>query len=252
MSLFSGWSLDAWETLGDIGTVMVIIGVAGEGIEILVKWKRKEWYHKNESKIDLIGGVFWMLVVAGLAIEFRGNYKAKKIEEENTARLNIEAANARREAGAANERAANSELKVAQLAIGVEQLRSNNLVLASAIAPRRITPLQKETFLRILNDPDNVCKSHITVFMAKVDQETENFAKDFRQMLNEAGYGRSNEPVEIIPDFNVRRNYYDRKAQPLLAVYSNTNLKYLLLLPTILNIRFRCFIRLEKPGRQTQ
>src|SRR5690348_16276305 len=108
---------------------MVIIGVFGEGMEIALKliaglsekatkvgkspkaWMHTcaQWHQKHEVLVDFVGGVFWLMVVAGLAMEFDGNHKVKIIEQAENTRLNTEASNARKDAALAIERAANVE-----------------------------------------------------------------------------------------------------------------------------------------------
>lgn len=116
-------TLRRWEIFADIGTWMVIVGVFGEGLEIGLKliaglskesskpWMRTcaSWHHKHEVSVDFVGGIFWLIVVAGLAMEFEGNHKVKIIEQAENTRLNTEAGNARKDAAVAIERAANVE-----------------------------------------------------------------------------------------------------------------------------------------------
>src|SRR5438067_1363896 len=118
MTLLDTTSLKTWEFIADAGTWMVIIGVAGEGLELIVKvverkWpcgKCAQWSHKHEFLIQgALGSAFWIMVVLGLGIEFRGNHNAKQIEDKENTRLNLEAGIARKEAGAANDRAATTE-----------------------------------------------------------------------------------------------------------------------------------------------
>jgi len=65
---------------------MVIIGVAGEGVEIGLKLLRNRirrighFFEKHELEIDFVGSVFWILVVIGLGMEWRGNHRASQIK----------------------------------------------------------------------------------------------------------------------------------------------------------------------------
>jgi hypothetical protein len=51
------------------GTTLVLIGVLGEGVELGLKFWRKQLYEKYEHKIEMFGFVFWAIVVIGLAWE---------------------------------------------------------------------------------------------------------------------------------------------------------------------------------------
>src|ERR1043166_10282605 len=96
-------SLKNWETLADWGTIFVIVGVAGEGIEILIKFfeprlkQKQKWrhlFHKADPWINLVGGIFWMMVVLGLWAEFKGSRKSKIILDAENARVNQQAGTA--------------------------------------------------------------------------------------------------------------------------------------------------------------
>lgn len=111
-------SLSWWETVADIGTWLVIVGVAGEGIEIVLKIIEhkskhqgfKHWYEKYEFSIDVVGGIFWMMVVIGLLMEFRGSHESQRIVQTENTRITQEAGEAIKQAGFANERASSNEL----------------------------------------------------------------------------------------------------------------------------------------------
>jgi len=75
---------------------------------------------------------------------------------------------------------------------GMANLEAANEALMnaqSATQARRITPQQRENFIKILSDAHNVSKIPIKVIVGRTDGETENFALQFREMLDEAGYG---------------------------------------------------------------
>jgi hypothetical protein len=82
-------------------------------------------------------------------------------------------------AGEANERAANSELKV-------EELRKQNAELTIRLQPRRITQQQRDKFIELLK---NSPKFPVKIFVGRKDTETDNYAKQMREMLNCAGFG---------------------------------------------------------------
>jgi len=87
-----------------------------------------------------------------------------------------------------------------------EQFKAANdnlLQTKNAVVARTINPGQREQFIRILAEPHNVSKKAIKVIIGKTDLETENFAFQFREMLDQAGYGSkpSNLPVEHLESF---------------------------------------------------
>jgi len=117
-------SLSSWESIANFGTWLVIIGVAGEGLEILFKiceHKFREnrflkWCGAHEFWIDILGGICWIMVVIGLVMELRGSNEAQLIVKQENARVTKEAGeaveragNAEKQAGHANERAAQLE-----------------------------------------------------------------------------------------------------------------------------------------------
>ena len=124
MTALDSASLKYWESVADWGTVFVIIGVAGEGVEILVKFfepclkrtqKWRHFFHKADPWINMIGGLFWIMVVLGLWAEFKGNHLAKVILDKENVELHA--------------RAANLETNAAALNLKAEGLRSDNLKL---------------------------------------------------------------------------------------------------------------------------
>lgn len=132
--------LNAWESYADVGSVMVIVGVAGEGVEIAVKFLEKknerlrEWYERHELSIEFVGFVFWVMVVVGLGVEWRGNHKSSGIKEDDRARLTTILDATTRLAGQATERAAVLQSNSTALQLLVEQIRSNNLPINQPIS----------------------------------------------------------------------------------------------------------------------
>src|SRR5437762_11505541 len=120
-SIDSSW-LSFWEWFATIGFILVIAGCIIEGVEHFVKFKRNE--SKRRKEIEKLG---WLILVGGLAMEFLGDKRAKRIADRENWRLTSEAAEARKDAGKANDRASSNELQVAQ----IEQ---TNLVLRSNVA----------------------------------------------------------------------------------------------------------------------
>jgi hypothetical protein len=100
MTAFDPGSLSHWESFADWGTKFVIVGVAGEGLELFIKFiarplrKRASWrhfFHKADPWIDFVGTVFWIMVVCGLWAEFKGNHMSKIILDKDNAQLHLQA-----------------------------------------------------------------------------------------------------------------------------------------------------------------
>lgn len=117
--------LKIWEAIATFGFVLVIIDVVIEGVEHFKKFTKKD--HARKLHIEKIG---WLILVAGLAMEFLGDHAAKRISSREGARLNKEAADARQFAGQANERAANTESNSLVLQTNVASLNNATLELA--------------------------------------------------------------------------------------------------------------------------
>jgi hypothetical protein len=158
MTALDSSTLKFWESVGLWGFVFVWVGVAGEGIEIFIKLFRPKLYERKKLCLDVIGAVFWIVLVMALAVEFLGNVKAMRIADAENTRLDGLAS-------AATERAANAELKV-------EQLRKENAQLEIKLQPRRITAAQREKFIELLKDSP---KCPVKIFVGREDDETPPF-----------------------------------------------------------------------------
>lgn len=153
-----------WTIFGVFGCVIVIIGIIGEGFELLLKWWRKRKFrvgfglrfdnlnrgrlsafirrfHKFDLEIETFAII---LVVLGLVIEVAASHVAYGISDLQNSLLNKEAGEARKAAGLANERAFTNELQVAilsnetvRLSINLEDAKSNNLVLQKQLQVTR-------------------------------------------------------------------------------------------------------------------
>lgn len=95
------------------GIVLVLIGVFGEGFEILAKIFFKKWARKHELRLEIVGAFCWILVVVGLAFEIPDAAKTDK-----------EAADAR--------------LETAKLELQIEQAKPENRPIVSISATARI------------------------------------------------------------------------------------------------------------------
>src|SRR5260221_14525485 len=98
MFFFHSTSALVWERIADVGALLVIVGVVGEGLEIAIKvaehaqpkyprlkaWIEKpkirnkvnfskwlQWCKIHELRIEVFGFIFWALVVLGLVVELK-------------------------------------------------------------------------------------------------------------------------------------------------------------------------------------
>ena len=69
--------------------MLVLVGVLGEGVELALKIWREELYKKHERKIDVVGFIFWAIVVIGLAWEIPDASKSDKEADEAKTQLAI-------------------------------------------------------------------------------------------------------------------------------------------------------------------
>src|ERR1041385_5494330 len=135
--VFAALSVHFWQTTSEVGFVMVLVGVIGEGIEFLTKFaakrRGKPLSETFTRRAHLIEFGSWVLLIVGLATEFLGSHVATQLSESENAQL---------------------KLKASQLAQTIEQLRKDNLQLEAQIAPRRISPLQRTAIIdRLRNLP---------------------------------------------------------------------------------------------------
>jgi len=175
MSSADSWWLSFWEWFASVGFLLVIVGCIIEGVEHLVKFKRSE-AHKRKG-IEKLG---WLILVVGLAMEFLGDRRAKRIADRENRRLSAVAA-------FANERAALVE--------------SNNLVLQKQLAEikqwRTIKPEQKKAFIDLTKGIEP--KFPIRVRYAPGSTEVASFAYQIRSMLDAGGFAETNGDLSICP-----------------------------------------------------
>jgi hypothetical protein len=129
------------ESVADFGTWLVIIGVAGEGIEIGLKILRHKlknenflgWCNRHEFSIEIWGAIFWLMVVAGLAVEFSGNHDGKIVLDRQNAELYEQGKFAEERAENANKLAADLMQRAEQFRLKADKLEqqimdtSNNI-----------------------------------------------------------------------------------------------------------------------------
>jgi len=83
-------------------------------------------------------------------------------------------------------------------ALGQLNTVNNELIeTRNATSPRRINTKQRNMFILLLSDKQ-VSKTYLPVVVGNNDSETENFAAQFRDMLNVAGYGKD-APLSLPP-----------------------------------------------------
>lgn len=179
--------LKFWEVFATIGFILVIIGVVIEGVEHFKKFSKRESARKLQ--IEKIG---WLVLVAGLAMEFLGDHMAKRIADKENRRLTGEAAQARKQAGDAIERAGIVNQLAAESNERSKQLEAQNLVLRSNVAaleikqqPRKITPTQVTNFIFLT---ERVAKIPIKICIGQEGEDTETYALQIRDMFNRAGF----------------------------------------------------------------
>jgi hypothetical protein len=176
--LDSRW-LSIWEWCGSIGFLLVILGCVIEGVEHFIKFKRGE--SPKRKGIEKIG---WLILVAGLAMEFIGDKRAKRISDRENRRLSVEAAEARKDAGKANERAAH--LESTNLLF-----RSNVVVLEAAVQWRTVTPAQESNLVGLLKpfaDEYARLTNSVQVHVEETDVEARWYAKRIVDVLRRCGF----------------------------------------------------------------
>ena len=88
-----------------------------------------------------------------------------------------------------------------------EDALNNALIKArSAFLPRTISPEQREKFIKMLLGKYDISKIPIEVIVGTADRETDNFALQFREMLDQAGYGVNTSELQVIPEITTNTN----------------------------------------------
>lgn len=201
MSFFEFSSRNGWEAFADVGTWMVIVGVAGEGIEIGIKlFERKykwleKWYDKHELAVDIFGAFFWFVVVLGLVIELKGNGEARIFADKENAVLVDKAEQARKESGQAirdaalanehtanlekegstlNKEAANARLETARLQKQGEDIRSTNLLILAQVEGLHSNNLILEAQIEGLRATNLGLDKQVLVLRKQIEETTTN------------------------------------------------------------------------------
>jgi hypothetical protein len=75
-SIFS-WASWIWEfSKLHFGIALVVVGVAGEGFDLVTKFFWKDWHKTNERIIEFFELFFWAMVVFGLILEMQDEAKS--------------------------------------------------------------------------------------------------------------------------------------------------------------------------------
>lgn len=208
-----------WELVANWGAWAVIIGVFGEGGEILVKIitlqceKKKTgqaflaWRHKWEVWIEIFGIACWMLVVAGLAIEHSASGRVQEISAEESRQLTRELSVATTNAAVAIEQAGIANLRAAQLNERANLAESNNLVLRTNVVAlekdligareqitqirkreyRKIDPIQRRKFLEFTKNIKDPKAVSVDFTWNPEDPESVAYATALMSLLTETG-----------------------------------------------------------------
>jgi hypothetical protein len=189
MTSLDSASLIFWESVAEWGFRMVFIGVAGEGAEIIAKLFFKKSFKKHEHSWDIFSGICWLILVVGLAIEFKGTHNVTRLSDAENARL--------------TEAAANTESNSVALSLRVEELRKKNDEFEAKAKDRRITMEQMNNFIFLT---EKIRKIPIKICIFAEGRDTETFAKDLREMFTNARFetnsdagvwGINREPTKI-------------------------------------------------------
>lgn len=189
--------LFVWETIATIGIIVVILGIIGEGSELVSKWALKLKYKKRQDELD--DGSRWFLavllkfirprilevetfafamVIVGLMAEFWGGHKAQGILDENNSQLNLQSAQL------------NSTNK--QLSLRIEELRKANDDLEYKNSQRLYVDQESaaERLKKFSGTP--------VVVISQNDRECIKTARQISWVLDLAKWNRL-EPTRILP-----------------------------------------------------
>src|SRR5436190_10224772 len=203
--------LGFWEWFATIGFALVLIGVVIEGVEHFIKFPRKDSVKKRH--IEKIG---WFILVGGLAMEFLGEKRAKRITDREMGRLTTEAAEAQKQSGIANKLAEEAKESAKQLDLAKSQVekqleetrrlvadaneRTAKAELArselekqiadtakrtTALEPRRINNLRKQQFIAALAD---IPKAKFAFNLDPRIDDAEALANDLASVLVVRGF----------------------------------------------------------------
>lgn len=170
---------------------MVIVGIAGEGAELLVKWLKKKRFKKFQRNwgagfrrfMAVLAGfvrtrelevetIAFAMVIVGLVAEFLGGQKSQEILDRNNARLNSET----------------TSLQSSNLALSlrIEALRATNDMLEGESLPMQIG--DQQSFADAIGAAPSAI---IIVTNNPQDEKSRQTAWDINWVLKEAGWSVS-------------------------------------------------------------
>jgi hypothetical protein len=191
-------SQDSWENVAVLGALIVVAGVALEGIDWFSKFRkrnRRESILAKEPSWTLAVEFFSItLVVMGLCVEIFATYEASLKAREKIKQLTAESKTASDNAASATKDAGDSKVLAAKIGTTNAQLVATNLWLQAKLQPRIITMEQTTNFIFLT---EKIQKFPIRVRVASAD--VMGYAIQIRQMLNLAGYK--------VPDSDTNNNY---------------------------------------------
>jgi len=227
-SSFASW----WSNFADFSAGVVTIGVVGEAIELTPKiikavqnWRvfikqrarfesLLKWFEKHEHALDIWGGVFWALIVLGLAGELLGSISARHFDSLTIGQLTEKSSVAIRDAADSNMRS--------------KQLESTNLLLQIKLSQldaksrwRSITPEQKMAFIE---STKALTKMPVRIRMeATANAEVKSFGEQIRALLDAAGFVETNKDQAIgqwPPEVNILWNGEGPEMPPILLLHN--------------------------------
>ena len=187
---------------------MVIIGVALEFVDLGVRWSKR---HKVVSILaEESCWVLWVesfalfLVCLGLGVELWGSHKATFFARQKTNQLTIEAKGAFDKAASAEDEAGKSIVFAARIGTTNAQLvadnlvlRSNVVVLESAVQWRTITATQESNMIAFIKPLPQINKDSIKLIRIRVydksDFEAFSYAKWLGDVLLKCGLNAQTE-----------------------------------------------------------
>ncbi len=189
MSFWDFASLHNWETIATWGFWSVFVGVAAEGIEIGAKIFFKEWFHKYEFRLEITAGIFWIILVLGLAVENIADNRVWVLSDRQNAWLSKDAETAKNNAAQANERAAVAEQKAAEDELKVEEMRAK-------MADRILTKDDRDFLVSLIKGKKG---SNIVIASIMGDMEANRYASQFKSVFTDAGWSVDGVQQKIDP-----------------------------------------------------
>ncbi|HWV99096.1 MAG TPA: hypothetical protein VNZ64_05320 [Candidatus Acidoferrum sp.] len=171
-----------------IGVVLVVIGVVGEGGDILLAVFAKHFHERHKRVIEIIGAGFWMVLVIGLALEIP------------------EAANVDRQTEELRAKNDQFEAKLLGVETNIEQTTNRISAVETNFVPWRINARQRSFLLEELK---GIAVERVLVLYREEDESREVLFK--------------NDVVEVLKHRFKTQNWYRRSAAPILRLFWESN-----------------------------